>query len=48
MLRTSKKLLSSLTLFTFVFAFAIPLLVMIESAKATPNVIPNLKNKAAL
>lgn len=39
MFSTSRKLLGSLTLFTFIFAFAIPLLVMIESAKAGPNVI---------
>ena len=39
MFSTSRKLLSSLTLFAFVVAFAIPLLVVIESAKATPNVI---------
>lgn len=39
MFSTSRKLLSSVTLFTFVFAFAIPSLVMIESAKADPNVI---------
>ena len=37
MFSTSRKLLSSLTLFAFVFAFAIPLLVMIESANASPN-----------
>lgn len=39
MFSTSRKLLSSVTLFAFVFAFAIPSLVMIESAKADPNVI---------
>ena len=39
MLGTSRRLLSSLTLFTFVWAFAIPSLVLIESAKASPNVI---------
>lgn len=39
MLGMSRRLLSSLTLFTFVCAFAIPLLVLIESAKASPNVI---------
>jgi len=39
MLRTSRKLLSSLTLFAFVFAFTIPLFVVIESAKASYNVI---------
>ncbi len=37
MFSTSRKLLGSLTLFTFIFAFAIPLLVMIESAKAGPE-----------
>ena len=39
MFSTSRKLLSSITLFTFVFAFAIPLLIVIESTKASPNVI---------
>ena len=39
MFSTSRKLLSSITLFAFVFAFAMPLLVVIESAKASPNVI---------
>ena len=39
MFSTSRKLFSSIILFAFVFAFAIPLLVMIESAKAGPNVI---------
>ncbi|MDE0017195.1 MAG: hypothetical protein OXU51_13495 [Candidatus Poribacteria bacterium] len=38
MLGTSRRLLSSLTLFTFVCAFAIPSLVLIESAKAKNNV----------
>ena len=38
MFSTSRKLLSSLTLFAFVFAFAIPLLVMIESANAGPTI----------
>ena len=39
MFSTSRKLLSSITLFAFVFAFAMPLLVVIESANASPNVI---------
>ena len=39
MLRTFKKLLGGLTLFTFVFAFAIPSLVVIELAEASYNVV---------
>ena len=38
MLKRFKKLLGGLTLFTFVFAFAIPSLVIIESAKAGPTI----------